>query len=149
MNKSSASLINSNENDSVRESKVVCDTINALTISGADESTGVTNFVQEACEQVEVLGKHYVPSKLTTTQGDLQDLKEYFRRPRVISSAFFTANARGQQFASNVDKINLLTSYFPSGFSRLQGVLGFRFKLVFTLQVSATPFFQGVLALGF
>ncbi len=150
MNKSSASD-NSMSNTAVskREDVTVCDNIQALTISAMPESTGVTSFVQEACEQVEVLGSHYVSSKLNTHQPDVQDLKEYFNRPRVIASGSSTLNVRGQQVSLDINKLNLFNTYFPNSFSRLLGVYGLRFRMVFTLQMAATSFSQGVVCLSF
>jgi hypothetical protein len=43
---------------------------------------------------------------------------------------------------------SLFGTFFPNGTLRLQGVYGIRFKLVFTLQVAATPFHQGLLAMS-
>lgn len=149
MNKSSANHDTSNQLVSDRETVTVCDNIAALSIDGAPEATGVTSFVQEACEQVDVLGKHYVASKLTTLQPDLQDLKEYFRRPRLIAGSTFTINTRGLETSLDVSKTNLLSTFFPAGFSRLQGVFGFRFRLVFTLQVAASAFSQGQACVSF
>lgn len=125
-----------------------CANIESLSINNTDESTGVTTFVQEACEAVEVLGKHYVSPSSHVAQPELQDLKEYFRRPRIVSSGTLTLGVRSRLFAISVDRDVLLGTFFPSGITRLMGVQGLRFRLVFTLQVACTPFHQGVLALS-
>lgn len=103
-------------------------------------------MIQEACQAVEVLGKHYKPDTTSGTTAILQDLKEYFRRPVVVNSAVFTLNVSGSVFQGNIDLATLAT-YFTGFQNRLKGVAGISFDLVFTLQIAATPFTQGVLAL--
>lgn len=139
-----------NNDISVRDTHAECDNFDSLAISGQPESTGVTTFVQEACEAVSVLGRHYVPSQLVVEQSEFQDLKEYFRRPRMIANAAIPTGARSRVFNNGfiITPGNLFGLYFPNGTSRLAGVYAVRFKLVFTLQVAATPFHQGILCLN-
>lgn len=139
-----------NNDIAVRDSHVECDNFDSLAINGEPESTGVTTFVQEACEAVSVLGRHYVPSQLAVEQSEFQDLKEYFRRPRMIFNAAIPTGTRGRVSTNGflITPSQLFTGYFPAGLSRLTGVYGVRFKLVFTLQVAATPFHQGILCLS-
>lgn len=146
VNKSSAS----NQSNNVipeRDALEICDNITSLAISGS-ETTGVTTFAQEACEQVDVLGKFYVPSSVGTLQPELQDLKEYFRRPRVMAQGAFVLNTRNNPVQFNFSDSNFET-YFPGARTRLLGVYGMRFRTVFTLQIAATPFSQGVACLSF
>lgn len=121
--------------------------IDSLALSGkTEEVLGVTTFSHEACESVDAIA-HYVPSLVTTEQPDLQDLKSYFQRPRsIFSSTALTAN-----FSPAVIEINManLKSWFPQLSGRLGGVYAWRFKLRFRLQIIATPFHQGVLAMAF
>lgn len=105
-------------------------------------------MLQEACEAVDVLGKHYVPSKSAMPQDKLQELKEYFRRPRVVSTGTIPFGSRARHATVDVTSSTLFTTLFPFGSVRLMGVQGVRFKLVATLQVATTPFHQGVLALS-
>lgn len=132
----------------IRDSVTVCDPIDSLAIGGQDETTGVTSFVQEACEKVDVLGSNYRASGLGPNQPELQDLKEYFRRPRVVLSGTFATGTRTKVFTFDINRSTLFNTFFPGGLTRLLGVTGTRFKLVFTLQVAATPFHQGVMALN-
>lgn len=131
----------------MREEKEECAEINSLAIDGRVETTGVLSFENEACEAADVLGKHYAPSGNLQLQGELQDLKEYFRRPRLIANGSLGVD-RGYVTSGYITPQKLLTTYFPTGRSRLEGVGGMRFVIVFTLQVSATPFHQGLLALS-
>jgi len=108
----------------------------------------VTNFVSEACQAVDVLGKYYAPPRTLTLSAPLQDLKKYFARPRIISSGSIPLGTTNRIVNADLDSGNLFTNYFPNARTRLAGVYGMRFKLVFTLQVSTTPFHQGVLALA-
>lgn len=106
------------------------------------EATGVTTFANEACEQVEVLGKHHVPIGRVIDQSELQDLKEYYRRPKLIATGTLpNATTRSLLFEDAS-----LFSYYD--LDRLNGVTHIRFDLVFTLQVANTPFHQGVLAMA-
>lgn len=145
----SASVSNSSNNViDVKSSEEKCNVIDSLSITNEVESTGVTTFVQEACEAVDVMGAHYSGSSLLKSQGDLQDLKEYFRRPRIVRTGELNS-VRSSDGSVSVDRVTLFGNIFPDGFERLAGVFGVRFKMVFTLQVAATPFHQGVAAVSF
>lgn len=109
------------------------------------EVTGVTSFVAEACSHAEALGKYYVPSRVLHQQQDLQDLKKYFARPRLISQGSLNTSSRGVQIIENVNLLSLLNVEFPHAKERLMGIYGLRFSLVYSLQVAATPFHQGLL----
>jgi hypothetical protein len=71
---------------SIRDEEHECNLIDSMSINANDETTGVTSFVQEACTEMEVTGQKYVPSSIVTNSADLQDLKAYFSRPRLIAS---------------------------------------------------------------
>lgn len=131
-----------------RDSETVCDVVSSLSINGGGETTGVTTFISEACEGVDVLGKHYSPSPGAIAQGEFQDLKEYFRRPRLVLGGSVSTGSRINTVMEQVDLVKLFTTYFPAGLTRLEGVEGVRFKIVFTLQVATTPYHQGVLCLN-
>ena len=134
------------ERDEVQE----CSTIESIGIVGKGvETTGVTALVQEACEQISVLGAHYVKPKLDNVQPDLQDLKEYFRRPRLIRSGDLPSGMNTNVFNITMSGNTIFSVYFPLGLERLTGVWGCRFKMVFTLQVAANPFHQGVVTLAY
>lgn len=79
---------------------------------------------------------------------EVQDLKEYFRRPRLIQSGTLSASA-SPLFNFDITKDSLFTDVFPTGLERLEGVEGVRFKMVFTVTVAATPFHGGVVALAY
>lgn len=149
MNNSLAAVSDKSNNEiDPRESVKVCDPIDGVTIDGGVESTGMTSFVQEACESIDVLGSHYVPSSLVTKQPDIQNLTEYFSRPRVIQTGTIATGTSNRIFAINMTNTQLFNTTFVNGYDRLRGVYGVRFKMVFTLQVAATPFHQGLLALN-
>jgi hypothetical protein len=131
-----------------RETEVVCDEINALSVDGSPSAAGATEFVQEACAAVDVLGKHYVKSSLLAVQPDIQGLKEYFARPRLVGRGDIVFGTRSRFAVVNVDRTNLFNTLFPNGQIRLTGVYGVRFSLCFKLQIACTPFHQGLLAMG-
>lgn len=143
-----ASKDTTNTDSGLRDSSEVCDNVTSLSISNGAEKTGVTSFVQEACTNVEALGKFYKSPQTITAQSEFQDLKEYFRRPRMIGNGVLSTGTRGNVFNTDVVTDTLFISYFLNGYSRLAGVEGVRFKLVYTVQVAATPFHQGLLALN-
>jgi hypothetical protein len=117
-----------------------------LSISNTPETTGVTSFVQEACTNLSVLsGK---ASHLFSPSSNIQNLTEYFRRPVTIAAGTLPTGTYSNVFAQTATASNIVSS-FPNGAARLQGVFGYRATLVYTLQVAATPFHQGVIALSF
>lgn len=131
----------------IRDSEEVCSTMDSsLAIAGSAAATGVTTFSNEACEGVAI--GTYKPSALTNMQSDLQDLKAYFERPRLIARG---SVAFGTITNMLVDTVTLSSfqSYFPQWSNRLSGVFAIRFTLNYRLQVAATAFHQGLLALAF
>lgn len=126
-------------------SVTVCDNIDSLAVHG-DESTGITHFVQEACEKVDAFGDHYVRPKQVFAQTELQDLTKYFARPRIFLSGDLNTN-KTTLAQQDINTAFLFTTLFPS--SRLAGVRGLRFKMVFTIQVAAQPFNAGLLVAAF
>lgn len=132
---------------SIRDTQEVCSVMEGSTaIDGTVASTGVTSFANEACEAVQV-NESYVSSSVAEAQPDLQDIKGYFARPRLINSGSL-GSLRNRVF-SNIINTNILAGYFPQWASRLSGAYGIRYKLNFRLQVASTPFHQGVLAMSF
>lgn len=127
----------------------VCDNIVSMTINGDNETTGVTTFSSEACEAVDVLSGHRVPPPSLGVSSNSQDLKEYFRRPQVIASGTVPNGTRALISSFVCDANNIFTTAFPGGFLRLNGALGVRFDMVFTVQLAATPFHQGVFCSSF
>lgn len=141
-----ASTTTNASGDTPRDSEVVCDNIESLAINSVPEKTGVTDFVQEACTQVDVLGKHHVPSKIFVQQRDVQNLTRYFARPRLVYTG--TLPAARQNIQNVLCNNTTVLGWFPGAAQRLTGVYGLKYSLVFTLQIAATPFHQGLLALS-
>lgn len=133
-----------NKNADLRQDTEICDTIAGLVIEGSPESTGVTTFVQEACTAVSAVDSKY-SSTLYPIQAELQDVRDYFSRPVAISSG--TVASTRSAFFSNNYRFSDILALWPNGQTRLLGAYGIRAKVVFTLQVSATPFHQGLVCL--
>lgn len=119
----------------------------ATIITGASSSAGATTFTNEACEGV-VVNKDYVPSSITVAQPDIQDITNYFERPRLIERGTLALGTRAL-VVSNGIAVSTLIQHFPQFTQRLSGCFGIRFSLNFKMQVAATPFHQGLLALSF
>lgn len=136
----------SNDDINSRDSARDCATIDSLAVPNSMEVLGKTALVQEACEAVAVTGGA-TQQKLGTHETDIQDLKRYFERPRLIS-----AGDCGVTVARVWDEImsvsSIIAKFGTAGVNRLNGCYGVRFSVVFTLQVSSTPFHQGVLCLS-
>lgn len=83
------------------------------------------------------------------SDSSFQNLKEYFRRPTWFGGGLLPVGTRERAFSWAFDNLgDHILLRWPMGLERLRGVYGFRFRMVFTLTVAATPFQQGVLALG-
>nr|ULF99709.1 MAG: hypothetical protein 2 [Picornavirales sp.] len=135
-----------NQEKTVRDMNEECAEISSVAVPNATENTGVLSMVQEACDSVMVLGEHYRADPHAVKTEVLQDLKEYFRRPVVAANFTFNLNTVIPHYTLTIDSTTLPTLF--SGFAnRLLGVAGLAFDLVFTLQVSASPFNQGVVAM--
>lgn len=119
-----------------------------MTISSAPEDTGVTSFVNEACKQGDVLGAHYRPSSNAVFQPDLQNLTHYFARPQLIFSGTAIA-LQGAVAGGSVSPNIVFTQFFTNGLTRLTGVFGLKYRMVFTVHASPTPFHQGLLVLAY
>lgn len=143
-----ATSTNESNINNMRDQETRCAEISSLGISAAPETTGVTSFVQEACAQQEALGGITFNKTVYSKDEDLQNLTNYFSRPVSIASGNLSTATRSRNFVYSFTA-NQLFGNWTNGASRLRGVYGIRFTTVFTLQVAATPFHQGVVALNF
>jgi len=124
----------------------VCDVIDSLAVNGT-ESTGVTSFVQESCERVDVLplvkSVNLNPGKAQLTQ----DLLDYFSRPRQIASGLIPLTRTNFLAVSPSSQI-ILATWFTDGFRRLLGAFGWRATVNYHLQITATPFHAGLISMS-
>lgn len=66
----------------MRDGEEACSDMSAsLAINGAAQASGITKFANEACDGV-MVNSDYVKTPFLDSQVDLQDLKDYFTRPR-------------------------------------------------------------------
>lgn len=92
-----------------------------------------------------MLGRHYVTPTTAGTSSELNDLKEYFRRPRIIASGNIpTSRGSVKTVAFNSATFNTM---FPDGNKRLIGATGLRAKVVYTLQIACSAFHQGIMVM--
>lgn len=105
------------------------------------------SFVQEAalCATMP-----YESSSTAFAAGEVevQDLKEYFRRPRLVNTNLCSPS-QANLWSVLVDTNRVFNLWFPAGVTRLEGVAGVRFNMVFTLTVAANPFHAGTLAMSY
>jgi hypothetical protein len=120
--------------------------VKGLSINAAPIDAGVTSFVQEAHVEVDALCCDTKTSFTPST--DMQDLTKYFSRPVGVLSGSLTTAVRARQFTLDFTNTETVFGFFKNGLARLTGVFGVRYTMVFTLQIAATPFHQGVLALA-
>lgn len=131
----------SNNIANLRDELNVCSEIESLSVNGHEE-TGVTSFVQEACTSVSAPDGSYA---VMEKSAELQNLNSYLSRPVSLSRSTIPTN-RSVMYSREV---TALSSIFPRFSDRVLGAYGMRYTMVFTLQVAATPFHQGVLAIAF
>lgn len=124
-----------------------CSTIDSLCVNGGGKVLGKTELVQEACETVAALGDSFSPQLTSGIEPDIQNLTDYFGRPRLIYMGDLQ-NSIGRFMKQEMSPSAIFQKYGQAGLARLTGVYGVRYKLVFTLQVSSTPFHQGLLCLN-
>lgn len=135
-------LAETNDNvNNLRDDLKICSEIDSLGVNGREE-TGVTSFVQEACTAVSAPDGSYA---VMEKNAELQDLNSYFSRPVSLNRSTISTN-RSVMYSREV---TALSSIFPRFLDRVLGAYGMRYTMVFTLQVAATPFHQGVLAMAF
>lgn len=112
-------------------------------------SPGVTAFEQEAITTVEVIDTSSVSRALCEKDDSFQDLTKYLARPVCITQGTLATGTRARLFDFNIGAMNDVLNRYVAGINRVSGVFGMRFSLVFTMQVAATPFHQGLFSLSF
>lgn len=79
---------------------------------------------------------------------EVQDLKEYFRRPRLVGTGSFSTTT-SSLWSAQINRALLFSTWFPGGLVRLEGVAGVRFDVVLTVTAAANPFHCGVATLSY
>lgn len=115
--------------------------VTGVAVPENEESTALTTFFNEAVSFSSVFEKDY--SFFTRGQPDRRytDIKEYLARPFLYTTGTSAFNPRGQVVTSivwNQPAFNAIP-----GLARLAGAFGWRFTMVFRLQIAATPFQAG------
>lgn len=116
-----------------------------LTVPENSHVLGITDFTNEVVSEVIVNKGASAPGALLPME-DYQDVKKFFERPRLIAS--YVASTTRNSIASG-DYTNPITFWWPlTAQNRLNGVLGYRCTVKFTLTAAFTPFQQGLVALA-
>lgn len=125
--------------------QINCDRMEDISpTDGSRETAGLTSLLGDA--NVCAVIPYQTPSSFLTSTETTTDLKEYLSRPRVIRSANLPVT-RGRQDSGVVSLATLQTT-FPSFSERLWGTYAIRFTIRISVQIAATPFQQGLLALA-
>jgi hypothetical protein len=122
--------------------------VDGISVPSTSEVTQITEFVNEACDQVSIRAAASKPlAEMYTDVSSVNDLKQYFSRPIQIDNLTYNQPARG-----------LITSYRLStgetklrvrNFDRISGCYGWRATFCFRLQSIATPQQAGRLRMAF
>jgi len=137
----------SNNDVLVRDSVQECSNIDSLSLPNGGMTTGLTTFVQEACETVSVNGAHYRRPTDLSPQSDLQEVSKYYARPRLLKTS--TVVSTRTNLWSMILSPQTIFLNASGNSDRIRGAYGARYTLVFTLEVSCSAFHQGMLALAF
>lgn len=121
------------------DSATVCDSVTGVEVPSNSEKQGLTSFVNEACESVFVSGAAHKLPPGTTYDTQVEDLKSYLARPLKISQGSMSTTT-GVVYGTTLNTTNLKAG---QALSRLQGCYGYRFTLVFRLEIASTPFIGG------
>lgn len=123
----------------------VCDPVEGLSVNQEEQHVqGHTAFVSEAAVCAEIPEEPRSHYSLAETE-DNQSVKDFFARPRLISTGTITTGTGVLATNSIRNYADFVALFGPVAGDRLSGVAGFRCTLKFTLTVSATPFHQGIL----
>lgn len=120
--------------------------ITSLEASSSKITPGLTTFENESANVVDVID-HQVTTMFPKTKY-IQDITRHFSRPYAFNKGSLATGARGRIFNLNVLNASQLISSYPTGPQKLSFASGFRYTIVFTLQISASPFNQGLLCLN-
>lgn len=130
--------------------EIIHEDIQSLSLN-AKHDLGLTHFSNEALEAVETNLGHSKKSFIDP-DDQYQDIKRYFERPRLFVK-FDASTTRGKIGDWNITSGvtgNPIARFWPaSALTRLSGVYAYRATMKFTLTLSATPFQQGLITIGF
>lgn len=142
-----ASLIQTTTPENQVDSIRACVPIQGVEVPESSERQALTTFVDEACEEVDVRGAHYLKLNSFPTNGYADDVKAYFARPFKYRVGTF-----GAQASLMTPAVCFSDAYYPGlsgypGVARLAGAFGVRFTMVWRLEVAVTPFTGGLIKL--
>lgn len=115
-----------------------------LAAGSASDSTGLTQYANEACNDVGVRDAKYVLPRGAPTQLNTE-LREYLARPIVFQRGSYSQTSPSEISTGSINTSNMLT-YFPH-LDRIKGSFGFRATIVIRIEVQATPYHAGRLRL--
>lgn len=126
----------------------VCDPITGVAVPVNNDITAITDFVNEACDQVSIRGS--AASRLPELYHDtseVDNVKDYFIRPKLLNTITYNSTVRGSLATYDCGSTQSITSLY--NFGRIKGAFGWRATFCFRLQAVATPFQAGILRMAF
>jgi hypothetical protein len=136
------SLSDSTTSATLADTATSCNALDGVAVPESNEQQALTDFVNEACDSTEVRGAFYARQpQLKADGGEVSDLRKYFSRPYPFYTGTFNQVTRTQMMSQNVN-LGWIEAV-PGWYTRLSGMFGVRFKVVFRIQVAAQPFHAG------
>lgn len=138
---------NNSDNGQLADELTHCEPINGIAVPQDDELTAITNFANEACDQVSIRATGHVRlSEMRMDTDNVEDIKNYFSRPIVVANISYTTG-----YPVPLKNINITNAYLQStlyNFARIKGAFGYRATVCFRLQAVANPFQAGILRMA-
>lgn len=118
--------------------------VSGLQVEGS-EVLGLAKFADEAVASTIAFKGSDRPAGVLPDNA-YQDVKEFFARPRLVTKLTASTSKSGLY---SQDVVNPLGFWPAVAQNRLNGILGFRATIKFTLTLAATPFQQGMVTTAF
>jgi len=142
--------INTNKTDNthIADSVEACDPILGVAVAANSDMTALTNFVNEACDQVSIrsIGSVRLDEQYLDV-SNVNEVKDYFIRPKLLNTIPYTATTRGSIATYDVSAATASLNLY--NFSRIAGTYGWRATFCFRLQAVANPFQAGIIRMAF
>lgn len=139
---------NSKDTSQLADAVEVCDPIHGVSVSSNSEVTALTNFINEACDQVSIRSAGYTRlNEMYHDVSNVNDVKDYFIRPKLLNTITYNSATRGSLATYDVSAANTAANVY--NFARIAGTYGWRATFCFRLQAISNPFQAGIVRMAF